>query len=597
MAFFTTGLGLSSVSQSSGACSFFENPSMNKAAFYKVRLEDEIGTKSNSWRCKTKVLERVDSLGKTQRAMGYLLVYWPKRFNKAIPNLHYGDEIWIPNHVIAMPSAAFPGDFDFKAVMRYKDVQHQIFLKGHNWRFQGNSGLWIRKLGFRIRNVLLAQLRGVFEKNDAAFLSSLILGYRQEMGTEQLQQFSATGTMHILAVSGLHVGLIYAILVFLFTRKKSIQRLPWLPATIVICSLWLFALITGFAPSVVRAVFMFTLVEAGRSYFFRSGNLLNSLFAAAFVQLLINPLNLIDTGFQLSYLAVIGIGLIYPKLTDWISPENRILRFIWNLTALSMSATVATLPATLYYFHSFPLWFIPANILAVPLAGIILQLALLALVVANIPLISIGIVWCIHKLIAILNGGISILGNLPVAKISDIFLSDIELLLISLFLCVSIFALYQNGRVIYVMLICLGVGVCASLSWRSRTNESISRLVVCELRNKALVAWHHGPNMDVYSTPISQQQSDALYGFMRNYCLIHQIQRVSWHMTQKPYIQFSEIVGETFGKNGGIVLRGSKFPNIPLNSKVYCRKSDSFNIKLYSNSLQLLQNNFHIIEL
>lgn len=589
------GVLLAQFSQSQSKQNYFVYHAA-KQKLLKLRLLEEMSSKANSWRCKASVITCADSNGKFWQTSGNVLVYWPKKSNTDMPKLNYGDEIWVSNNVILMPSAAFPEDFDFKAVMRYKDVQHQLFLRENEWRFAGNSAKWVFRKAYQVRNALLKKVHKVFPENPATFISSLLLGYRQEMSPDQLKLFSATGTMHVLAVSGLHVGVIYMLMVFLFTRRKRVLRMQRFQAIIVLLGLWCFALITGFSPSVVRAVVMFTIIEAGNSFFFKKGNLINSLFAAAFLQLLLDPLNLIDAGFQLSYLAVLGIGLIYPTISHAIRPSTKLGLWLWELTALSISATAATLPATLYYFHSFPVWFILGNIIAVPLVGIILPLAIATLLFAFVPVLGFVLAHSTIFLISSLLFGIKIIGNLPWAAIQAIFLTDIELLLISILTILVVLACVKWTKPLTTAFACCALLLISAVVVRKYQNLKTEKLIVCELRGEAIAAWHSGSSLKVFSSPMTHARTDSLFQFMRNYCIKYGIESVEWSKMSVPVVDLAKITANPKLSQVGLILNVTNQVGIQY-KEVFCRKRDERFLVHFKGEVQSLQNTFELIDL
>ena len=181
-------------------------------------------------------------------------------------------------------------------------------------------------------------------------MSALVVGDKSELEVELKQGFSIAGAMHVLAVSGLHVGIIYKVLEFLFNllfRNKKYQRLQ---AIIILIVLWSYAFITGLSPSVLRAVWMFSFIVIANLKLSHP-NVYNTLAASAFFILVMNPNYLFHVGFQLSYIAVLGIVSIYPLLYRLLKSNNRFLNAVWGLTVVSIAAQISTFPIALYYFH------------------------------------------------------------------------------------------------------------------------------------------------------------------------------------------------------------------------------------------------------
>ena len=587
------GILLSYYSQTIHGASFFDKVPASAHLNAKLRLSDEIVAKANSWRCKGEVLEVLDSQGHSVKVSGNVLVYWPKRSNASKPLLSYGDEIWIVGTILPMPSAAFPEDFDFKAVMRYQDVQHQLFLQEGSWKWVGNGGAKICKLGFYIRNTLVSEFARIFEPKTAAMMSSLLLGYRQEMDKESVAAFSATGTMHVLAVSGLHVGLIYLLLVLLFAGKHRVTKLNIAQAMAVIAMLWFFALITGLSPSVIRACAMFSIIEVGRSILYRQSNLLNSLFTAAFIQLLFQPLNLIDAGFQLSYLAVAGIAIIYPSIIEWFQPGNRILNYLYQMAALSVSATISTLPVTLYYFHTFPVWFIPANLIAVPISSLLIYLGMLCLLLAKVPWLGAALIWLTEAGMRLFTTAVTFFSKLPGATIQGLYITVLEALGMSVLIMAFIIKGVVGNARMYVFLIigALVIGVQGWYDWNARQKEG--QWIVCELKGNLLCAHHHGNELDVYSATLRKSQADSLGSYLMSYVAAYKVTELRWTMLEKGCKAF----GHAGTKQQKIAVF-NKYAQLPVGYKgtIYCRQRDETEMNIHSQNVCTVRNTFVILE-
>lgn len=597
LSFSSLGFSLSVYSQKIFAKSFFANDT--KWTHLKLRLTDEINSKANSWRCMAEVISGMDSNGQEYQCSGNVLVYWPVRMNAAKPELNYGDEIWIENNVLPMPSSAFPEDFDFKAVMRYKNVQHQLFLPAGGWKKTGSSPNWLLGFSYASKAAIISKLNKDYSPKTATLLASLLLGQRAEMDPETLKEFSATGTMHILAVSGMHVGLIYMLLVLLFTFKKQSQKLIWYQAVLVLMFLWAFALITGLSASVVRATLMFTIVEIGRSLLFRRGNLLNSLFAAAFFQLLIDPLCLIDAGFQLSYLAVMGIAIIYPMCISWYVPKSKLGFWVYQLGVMSVSATIATLPATLYYFQSFPIWFIPANILAVPLSTLTIYLLIAALALSWVPYLGAGLIALVTLSDKLLMYSVHIFGSLPSASITGLFMDDAEALILVLMMLFALAYLktFQKKWLWLTVMVCfLNAGYSVFKNWQMSHTK---RLIVCELKGEMLTVLHQNKTLQVVSPPMTQGKADSLFKYMSKYCTKYQIKKVDWKMTDKCYGTTEDVFGhEAFtAKDSNMFVWQTWVGDIPqTSSTVFTRERDAKYWAGKTPKVHSIRNTFLILE-
>ena len=250
-------------------------------------------------------------------------------------------------------------------------------------------------------------------------VSALTLGWKGDLDKGVIQSFQRSGAAHVLAVSGLHTGIVYAIIVFLLTlggRLKPLYEATWQRAIQSLCILlllWAYAVLTGLSPSVVRSALMLTLVEIAR-FCSRPPLTLNIVFFSAALILAIRPADLFNVSFQLSYSAVISIvafsSLLSSPITNHKSPITnhqsqitkhplwgKLGRGVFDLVWVSMAAQLGTIPFTLYYFHQLSNYFLLTNLIVLPLATILVPLGLIVLVLGNVPYLGAGLVWCLQK--------------------------------------------------------------------------------------------------------------------------------------------------------------------------------------------------------
>lgn len=298
----------------------------------------------------------------------------------------------------------------------YNNTLPLSFEKEHTDK---HSTLEIKAL--QIRENLIDIYRRYVSDENIPILSAITLGKKDEISKETKSNFSLSGGSHVLAVSGLHVGIIYMILLWL---ASLIPYRRWLFVTAhisVILCLWLYAFICGLPASVVRSSLMFSLVS-GAFITERQNLSLNSVFVSAFIMLLYKPLYLFDIGFQLSYSAVISILLFYPKISALFAFKNKILVWAWGMIAVSVTAQIGTLPLTLFYFHKMPVYSLLTNFLVIPAAFFIIYsgASLLALNWWNDVAEYIGRI--INFLTTILQDGVRTIVELPYSVIDGIYI-------------------------------------------------------------------------------------------------------------------------------------------------------------------------------
>lgn len=336
--------------------------------------------KPNFIKCSARVIQ-VRS-GKTdQTVQGPCLLYFRKSTQDSL--LKAGAVLHLRTQLKPIPSPLNPYEFDYKNYLAKKQIIYSAFVAPDSWcSVQSQvvlNPLWMT--GLMSKNYVLRQLKlADLSPTAYAICCALLTGYDDEIDQPVLEAFSHSGTLHVLSVSGLHTGLLYLALSFLFDLadpKRTRKRLRFIVVTII---LWGFALLTGFPSPVLRAVVMFNLLGLGKLFFRdRPGNQLNILLASAFALLCFNPFYLTDIGFLLSYFAMGGLICFQPGLSGLWQPENFILKAIWQSVSASVAATISTLPLTLFIFKQFPLWFFISNIVVIPATFVMLLLALLVL--------------------------------------------------------------------------------------------------------------------------------------------------------------------------------------------------------------------------
>jgi competence protein ComEC len=362
------------------------------------------------------------------------------KVDSARDQLHYGDQLVIRANYREVSPPYNPGEFNYRAFLANSNIWHTAFVEKTQLKKIGE-----KKGSSLIYNAIILRQRMIekFEKylqdkSALSIASALVLGYRQGMEKEVASVFTDTGTVHVLAVSGLHVGIVFVVFSALLFWMNANPRLKFAKGIILILLIWFYALITGFSPSVLRAAIMisFTLIALN---FVKDGNIYNTIAASALMLLLFDPKFIMNVGFQLSYLAVIAIIYLYPMLKGVFSIKNRLLGGLWNYSALSMSAQLITFPLVMYYFNTFPLYFLPANLFIILPATLIVYLGFALLIVPNVFLSSL-IGQVLERLILFSKNTLEHFAQLPFVAINGISLSPSQVLLIYAFLLSSVFA-------------------------------------------------------------------------------------------------------------------------------------------------------------
>ncbi len=371
--------------------------------------------------------------------------------------LKYGDKIIFKGYLNEIKNSGNPKEFNYKDFMANKGIFYTSYAKKDEFCIiEHNRGNFLKGFALKTRAKLL-DIYSDFKISGRKYgvLSALTLGYRDAVDNKTRQMFANTGAMHILAVSGLHVGIIFMILNSLLAFMNRKRILLVLKSLIIIASLWLFAFIAGLTPSVTRSALMFSLFVVGRMLM-RSTSIYNIIFASAFILLLINPLEIYSVGFQLSYAAVLSIVFFQPYIYQMFVFEKFLPDKIWALLSVSIAAQMGTMPIGFYYFHQFPNYFFLTNVLVIPMASIILYLAVILLAIHWIPLISGAFAFLLKLSLKFLLLGIGAINSLPYSTTKDIFITGTQtFVLYAVILTFALFWIYNRKQLLYAFLVSL----------------------------------------------------------------------------------------------------------------------------------------------
>ena len=424
----------------------------NHGNFYAEILEI-LQEKPNSYQSvlRIKVIANNDSVITTNEKM---MTYFEK--TKTAEKLKPGEVIIFNQPPQFIQNNNNPYEFDYKYYMARRNIYRQVYLSKDKWRnapFRTSFSLNIlaEKTRLHLMNIYRAQNIG---EKEFDVLSALTLGYKRGLDPDTKRIFSSAGAMHVLAVSGLHVGIIFLVIKFLFgfLRNRKIGRVVYVFTAIL--ALWSFAFIAGLSPSVKRAATMFTFMVIGESIKRHSGTY-NALAASAFFLLLLNPNNLFEAGFQLSYSAVFGIVFLQPRLAGVFHFSYKVPRFFWGLLTVSVAAQIATFPATAFYFNQFPAYFWLSNLLVIPAVMILIPLGFGLLLFHWVPVIADSITVIVEYVLIQLIQFLTLIENLPGA-VAEFTLSVAELFfLLGALFCTFLFIETKQKKFLKGMLVSL----------------------------------------------------------------------------------------------------------------------------------------------
>lgn len=425
----------------------------NIPKFYLARLGESPSFKEKSVKVMLDVyaFENNDNI----KSIDSKVVAYFEKNNKSL-NLKYGDCILILKNPELVEKPPNPEQFDYKDYLYKRGVTHQVYLKSDAWMHLAcNKSNSVYRFSYWLRDLLLGSMQslGVAE-DEYAVAAAILLGYDDSLPYELRQKYVAAGAMHILCVSGLHVGVVLMVfsymLFFLDDRKKG-QRIA--KQSVLLLLIWFYALLAGLAPSILRATIMLSFVIVG-NVINRKGVLMNSLAASAFILLCVNPANLFDIGFLLSYTAVIGIVVLQKPISRMFYSRYKIVNKIWEITSVTIAAQIATVPFTIYYFHQFPIYFWLSNLFMTPISSIVIIGGMIMLLVSFIPYINNMVAFIVTKMIYVMNYVVSWIENLPNSIIKGLYINEVQfvLLLLILLALLLMVELRSKKMLFYIMM-------------------------------------------------------------------------------------------------------------------------------------------------
>lgn len=366
--------------------------------------------------------------------------------DSSIRILNFSDRVILKNKIRNIRKQEWPGSFNYENYLKKNHIYHQLKINEDDIvRIEKRNANFILKFSHESRNKLIALLKkNISEVSVFELSAALLLGYRADLDKEVMNTFSKTGTIHIISVSGLHVGIIFFVLQWL-VRKTRIVKNKVIESVILIGSIWMYSIITGLPPSVCRCSTMISFGIIARMIDQRT-SAFNMLAGSALILLSIDSNMLFDIGFQLSYLAVTGILYLQKWIENLIYIKNKYLEQIWVLTSVSIAAQLFTLPLCLYYFHQFPNYFIPANMIAIPLSSIALYTTILSIIVSPVKWLVIICDYILKWSIFIMNEALNKISELPYSVTENIYIKTFESIILSIYILLFILLFVHKYR-------------------------------------------------------------------------------------------------------------------------------------------------------
>jgi competence protein ComEC len=429
---------------------------------YYARLHDPFIEKEKSLKAVVDILA-VKQGNKWMATTGKALMYFKKDSHSL--NLNYGDELVFTTRFKEIAAPQNPDQFNYKRFLSFHNISEQGYVNEQQWKsIEQNSGNALLKYAVQLRTNLLQVLaQNGLTGDEYSVGAALLLGYIDKLDADIITAYSSTGALHVLSVSGLHVAIVYLVFSWLLFFLDKIKYGFILKAILLLLFLWFYAMLTGLSPSVLRAATMFSFIIIANA-FNRHTNIYNTLAASALFLLVINPYLIMEVGFQLSYLAVIGIVYLQPKIHAWFEPQNWLLSQVWTITAVSIAAQIATFPLGLHYFHQFPNYFLLSNLIVIPISTVIIYVGIALFTFSKIPFLvkylAIVFTWTIW----LLNASVKWVETLPNALLQGVSISVTETWLLYGFILVLLYYFAQRnyqylvmGLMIAICILCLQV--------------------------------------------------------------------------------------------------------------------------------------------
>lgn len=511
--------------------------------------------------------------------------------NKTTENLPSGTQLQISEQLVSNFKPNNPNQFDYGKYLESKSVYAQIFSDVSQLKISKNydKSLWYYTSKFRNRIIENLQKSG-FKKEELAVVVALVLGQQQDISADVIQDYQYAGAVHILSVSGLHVGFIMLFITFLLKPLPNTQFGNTIRFVIVIVCLWLFALVAGLAPSVVRSATMFSFLALGL-FLNRMTNSFHTMVVSLFLILLIEPMFLFDIGFQLSYVALFFILWLQPILKSFWTPNSVIITYFWDIITVSFAAQIGAMPLSIYYFHQFPGLFFITNLVLIPCLSVIMALGLFLMILAYFDLIPIFLSKIVESCISLMNGFIKWIASFESLVIKEIPLSI--WLLCSLYVLIFSWIFWLKKPNYPKFSIALGSVLIFQLCFviTQWNKQSEQEWIVFNAKKQSIIGLRNGKTMKLFTADSLSKNSfekNMVNSFATaNFCTVKSVETIKnlhFFNDNKILIIDQSNIFDTKIKPDIIVIRNSPKLNLERLFSIYKPKiiiADASNFKTY----------------
>jgi len=375
--------------------------------------------------------------------------------NKA--NIFYGDELYLKVKLQLPSKPLNPGQMDYSKYLQNHHIQYIAYISNTFTILKG-AHKDVFYYSYLIRKFFENQFKKyIHGKQEYAILVAMILGIRSVLDQDLFAAYSNSGIIHVIAISGLHIALFFELLSKLLFFLPNFRKHIIIKSIITLLLIWTYSFVVGLGASVIRATLMYTILLIAK-IFNKDRNFLNALGISAFLILFFDTNYLFDIGFQLSFLALIGILYIQPIFISMYAPKNWLLEKIWNITVMTISAQVATLCITWYYFNKININFLIANLIVIPLSELVLYISVVFAGFSTNQFIGKYVGILLEKLVWSMNQIAAFNSKIPYSSFERIGLSEINfLLLIFSILFIFTYIKLKNKYLYLSSLVCLSL--------------------------------------------------------------------------------------------------------------------------------------------
>lgn len=464
---------------------------INQNLNYTILLDEKLKNTKKNYRyvAEIKSIENQESYGKIILNFPIKNDFKPKKI---------GSLLRLNGTFYSNKSPFNPNQFDYGKYLENQEIYGQIYAKPETVKTIGyENSIWIFFSNYREKIIEVFQKSNLSKEELTVFIA-LLLGQQQDISPEILKDYQYAGAIHILSVSGLHVGLIMGFIMFLLRSVPNSRKGKATKLLIILLSLWSFAILAGLSPSVVRSVTMFSFLAIGNNLR-RTVNIYHTLLVSMFLILLIKPSFIYDVGFQLSYLAlffIVWVDPLYAKI--WV-PKNDFINYFWKIICMSTSAQIGAMPLSIFYFHQFPGLFFLTNILIIPWLSVVMAIGVFSLLFACFGFVPEFIAKPLEWSIWLLNAIIHWVASFESFVIKNISFSE-PMLWISYIVIVSWILWIKKATFIRLVfgLLSLLLLQCVFIHQKMETQTG-QEGIVFNSRKNTIITERNGENVTVYA--------------------------------------------------------------------------------------------------